>query len=182
MTVANGKGQVHTEADDTSSQQVAVLRGPGVNVDRRRLGWIVISLVLTALAVTSAALFAVGAHQNSQIDQLHSQGVPIEAKVTGCLGLLGGSGSNAAGYDCQITYVLAGHRYNEPVPGQSLRHPGSTVRVVVAAGDPALLATANGLAGEHASWHVFILPVVLLALLAGGIAVVVVRRRSAHRR
>ena len=139
------------------------------------------ALVLVALAVTSAALFAVGAQRTARSTSCHSQGVPVEAKVTGCLGLLGGSGSNAAGYDCQVTYVVAGHRYNEPVPGQSLRHPGSTVRVVVAAGDPALLPRPTAGQREHASWHVFILPVVLLALLAGGIAVVVVRRRSAHR-
>ena len=179
VTIANGKGQVPTEAEVTSRQQVAVLRGPGVNVDRRRLEMIVVALVLVALGVSSAVLFAVGAHQNSQIDQLRSQGVPIEAKVSSCLGLLGGSGSNGAGFSCTVSYVADGHHYKEAIPGNSLRNPGSTVRIVVASGDPTLLATPGGLANEHASWRVFILPAVLLMLLVAGIALVLLRRSRA---
>jgi hypothetical protein len=149
-----------------------------VDVDRRLLGRIVVVLALLALVASSALLFAVGAHENDQLDRLHREGIPVVATVTGCLGLLGGSGSNAAGYACNGTYVIGGHRYREVVPGDVLRRPGSTVAVIVANDDPTLLALPRTLARKHASWHVFIVPVVLLLLFVVVLILVVGQWRS----
>ncbi len=117
------------------------LRGAGVDVDVRRVGRVAVGLCLVALAVVAAILFVVGAHKNAQITRLRQHGVPVTVTVTGCLGLLGGSGSNAAGYACKGRFVLDGHRYLESVPGNVLRPVGTKVRAVAAAGDPPLLST-----------------------------------------
>jgi hypothetical protein len=170
-------GDTSAGATGDPAGRIGALRGAGVDVDRRLLGRIVVVLALTALAASSALLFAVGAHQNDQIDRLHREGIPVVARVTGCLGLLGGSGSNAAGYSCNGTYVIGGHRYVEAIPGDVLRRPGATVAVIVANDDPTLLALPRTLAREHASWPVFILPFVLLLLFVMALIVVVRRWR-----
>jgi hypothetical protein len=86
---------------------------------------------------------------------------------SGCRGLLGGSGSNAAGYACRGSFTLDGRRYNENIPGNTLRPPGTVIRGVSVPGDPALVTTAQILAAEQASWGVYIAPTVLLIVLVG---------------
>ena len=153
------------------------LRGAGVDVDVRVVGRVALGLCLVALAVVAAILFVVGAHKNAQITRLRQDGVPVTVTVTGCLGLLGGSGSNPAGYACKGRFVLDGHRYLESVPGDVLRPVGTKVRAVAAAGDPPLLSTRQEVDTEHASGSVFIVPSILLAVLVGLIGVLVVRKR-----
>jgi len=51
------------------------------------------------------------------------------------------------------------------------------LRAVVVPGDPALMTPLSVLAGEHASWKVFILPVVLLVVLVLLVGAVLLRRR-----
>jgi hypothetical protein len=109
--------------------------------------------------------------------------VPVTVTVSGCRGLLGGSGSNAAGYACRGSYHFRGHRYDEAIPGNVNRAPGSTLNGVIAAGDPALLSTPGQLRGERASWRAFIAPIALgLVVVAAVIALSVrrVRRRRAE--
>lgn len=156
-----------------SAERVARLRGAGVDVDRRRLAQVVVVVLLLALVGASIALFAVGAHRNRQIDALRQSGRPVEARVTSCLGLLGGSGSNAAGYTCRAAYTVDGRRYVQTVPGNVLRSPGSRVAIVVAATDPTLIDTPGMLAGEHASWRVFMVPSVLALVFLGGLVLAV---------
>jgi hypothetical protein len=141
------------------------LRGAGVQVDGRKVGRVMIVLILAVLAVLVIAFTVVGVQKNHQIDELHDQGVPVTVTVTSCLGLLGGSGSNAAGYSCHGTYSLDGHRYNEPLPGNALHRPGTTVAAVAVPGDPALVSPRAMVASEHSSANVFVLPAVLLAVL-----------------
>ncbi len=149
-----------------------------MDVDRRRLGLVVVASVLTALTASSIVLFVVGAHHNSQIDELQ-RGVPVEATVSNCLGLLGGSGSNAAGYSCLGTYVVDGHRYSEPIPSSSAQRVGSRVPLIAARGDLALVATPAQLRNERSSWRVFVLPSLLLVLvLLLAVTALVLRRRT----
>jgi len=100
--------------------------------------------------------------------------------VSKCRGLLGGSGSSAAGFSCSGTFVLDGHSYGVTIPGNILRAPGTTVRLIAAEGDPGLVATARQLKTEHASWKVFVLPSALLAVLAALVTALVVRRRKSR--
>lgn len=166
---------------EPSNERVGNLRGAGVDVDMRRLGQVVAGVCLVALVVAVVVLVVAGMDKNAQITRLRTQGVPVEVTVTGCLGQLGGSGSNAAGYSCRGTFTLEGHRYDEDLPGDTLLPPGTMLRGVTVPGDPALVSTPGAVAAEHTSRRVFILPIVLVvaAVLVGGV-LLLRRRRSAR--
>jgi hypothetical protein len=178
---APGDGEPTRGETDTSGAALSTLRGAGVNVDVRRAGRVIGGLCLVVLAVLAVALIAVGAHKNDQITSLHQHGVHVTITVTGCRGLLGGSGSNAAGYACRGNLTLHGRRYNEPIPGDTLYAPGVKVPGVAVSGNPPLLATAHALETEHASWNVFVAPAVLVIALALIVGAVVVKRRRTGR-
>jgi hypothetical protein len=173
-------------SDLEPADRVGQLRGAGVSVDGRRVGRVAIGIVLVTLLVLTIVFTVVGIHTNQQNDRLHNDGVPVTFTVAGCLGLLGGSGSNAAGYSCHGTYTLNGKTYSEQLPGDSFHRPGSTVPSVAVPGDPALVSPASIVATEHSSAGVFVLPIILfVVLLALGALLLVLRRRrqgsaSAH--
>lgn len=160
-------------ADD---QSVTPLRGGTVNVDVRRAGQWVVGVVLVALTVTAVILLAAGIQNNSQINSLRDHGVPVAVSVTGCLGLMGGTGQQAAGYSCSGTYTLDGVRYHQVIPGLVFHAPGSTVRGIAVPDDPRLLTTPDQLARQHASWTAFIVPGLLLVLVAVVLVLLLVRR------
>jgi hypothetical protein len=165
-----------SENEETPGR-ISALRGADVAVDTKRVGRVVVGGCLVAIAVAAVVLFLAGANKNAQIMALHDQGVPVEVTVTKCLGLLGGSGSNAAGYACTGTFSLDGERFAEAIPGDTFRAPGSALRAVAVAGNPPLLSTSSAVASEHASWKVFAVPGVLVVLLALALTAVVLRRR-----
>jgi hypothetical protein len=136
-----------------------------------------IAVVMASLAVLSVVLFAVGADRNSQIDSLKQHGRVLSGRVTGCLGLLGGSGSNDAGYDCSVEYTVTGHHNVENLPDTIFRRPGSVVPAVIIPSGPALIDTATDVTAESASSGVFILPTVVLIALLLGAGTLIVRRR-----
>ena len=165
-----------------TDERVGQLRGAGVQVNGRRVAQVGLGVVLATLAILAIVFTVVGVHTNQQNDRLHNDGVPVSFTVTGCLGLLGGSGSNAAGYSCQGTYTLDGARYHEQLPGNSFHRPGSTVAAIAVPGDPALVSPASVVATEHSSAGVFVLPAILLvALLVLAALLVVLRRRRRQR-
>ena len=179
-TRRNGHGPPALSPAPGSGDRVGALRGAAVQFDGRRVARILVGGVLVTLAVLVVAFTVVGIHKNRQINQLRHDGVPVTFTVAGCLGLLGGSGSNAAGYSCHGTYVLDGHRYSERLPGSAFHAPGTTIRAAAVPGDPALVSPVSIVDAEHASWTVFILPAVLFVLLAlaGGVVLLVRRRRA----
>jgi hypothetical protein len=154
-------------------------------VDTQAVARIAVSLVLIGLTVLVVLLFVAGAQKNSQIARLHQHGVAVMITSSGCQGLLGGSGSNVAGYSCRGSFTLDGRRYNENIPGNTLHPPGTVIRGVSVPGDPALMTTARILAAEQASWRVYLVPTVLLIVLVGLallVGAVVSRRRHPARR
>lgn len=157
------------------------LRGAGVDVDFRRAGRVAAVAVLLAMAVVALVLFVAGAQRNAQITRLHDHGVGVEVTVTRCIGLMGGSGSNLAGYQCRGTFSINGHRYDEALPGATPSLAGATFRGVADPSDPALLSTRSAVAAEHASWRVFVLPVVVLAVMALIVVAWALRRRADRR-
>ncbi len=159
-----GGGQDGDRPDDGP---VSTLRGAGVQVDTARAARAAVALGLVVLVVVAAVLFVAGYRKNNQIDELRAHGVPVELTVTGCLGLMGGSGSNLAGDDCSGTYVYGGRTYTEDIPGNTLRATGSKLRGVVVSNDPALFSTPSTVAAEHPSASVYIAPVVLIIVAAG---------------
>jgi hypothetical protein len=163
--------------------RVGTLRGAGVGgIDTRRLGQVIVGIVLVTLAVLVIVFTIVGVHHNQQDDRLHSQGVPVTFTVSGCLGLLGGSGSNAAGYSCRGSYELGGHRYDGvQLPGSTFHRPGTKVPSLAVPGDPALVSPVSIVDTEHSSGSVFILPVILFVVLVLVLGVLALRRRKKAR-
>jgi hypothetical protein len=165
-------------ATDLPQDRVGRLRGGAAAADSRRLAQVGVALVLITLAALAVGFAVGGAHKNNQIDELHTQGVPVTVTVTGCLGLLGGSGSNAAGFSCHGSYTLRGHTYTESLPGSTFHRPGSTIPAVAVPGDPALVSPVSIVDAQHSSGSVYVLPAVfggLFVVLAGFL---LLRRRS----
>jgi hypothetical protein len=138
---------------------------------------VVVTLSAVSLLIASVTLFVAGAHRNSQVTALKTHGIRVIETVSGCTGLLGGSGSNAAGYSCRGSVSIGGKRYFEPVPGSDLYVPGSKIPVVVDASDPGLVSSVSAVASEHATPTVFVLPAILFALFLGLMATVGLRSR-----
>jgi hypothetical protein len=158
------------------------LRGAGVAVDGRRVGRVILILCVAAVGIVAIVLFVAGANKNAQINELRTDGVAVKITVTECMGLLGGSGSNGAGYACTGTYLFHGHRFTEAIPGDVHLAPRSTVAAVISPSDPALVSTAAAVRTERSSWRVFIAPAVLAILDLGAIGAALARRRRAPRR
>ena len=142
---------------------------------------VVVSVCLIALAVVAVILLVAGVQKNNQADNLHQHGVRVDVTVTGCLGLLGGSGSNGAGYACKGTYTFDGRHYSQSIPGNADHAPGSVITGVIVPNSPDLLSTPELVARQQASWNVFILPAVLFLVLAVSLATVAVVRRRDRR-
>jgi hypothetical protein len=136
---------------------------------------------VATLAVLVVVFVIVGVDKNRQIDELRGQGVPVTFTVTSCQGLLGGSGSNGAGYACRGTYHLDGHGYNEPLPGTAFFAPGATVHALAVPSDPGLVSPTTIVESEHASWKVYVVPVILFAALVLIVGAIVLRRRARRR-
>jgi hypothetical protein len=157
------------------------LRGATVDIDPGRAKRVVVSVCLMALAVVAVILLIAGVQKNSQAVTLHQHGVRVDVTVVGCLGLLGGSGSNGAGYACKGTYSFDGHRYTQSIPGNARRAPGSVIMGVIVPSTPGLLSTPGLVAEQQASWKVFIAPIVLFVVLALALVLIALVRRRARR-
>ena len=161
---------------------MGTLRGAAVSVDPRRAGVVAFLVVLVGLLASAGGL-ALAAHQsNARADRLRNHGVKVEATVTTCLGQLGGSGSNAAGYTCRGRFRLDGSVHDEVLPGNQQRAPGDKVALVSVSGHPADLATPESVAALNPGAGAYGLP----AGLAGGAVLLggggVWRYRSGRRR
>jgi hypothetical protein len=172
---------VSVSAEASSDQPLTILRGNGVDIDPRRAGQWVLGVCVLALFVVAVVLLIAGIDKNSQINTLKNHGAMVNIKVIDCQGLLGGSGSNPAGYACKGSYAFQGRQYVQEIPGTSLLSTGSTVRGVIAPNDPRLLSTPSEVASQQASWTVYIAPVVLFLLLALALVVLILMlRRGPH--
>jgi hypothetical protein len=161
-----------------SEAPVSTLRGAGAQVDGHTVAKVVLGLVVATLAVLVVVFVIVG---TDKINELRGQGVPVTFTVTSCQGLLGGSGSNGAGYACRGTYHLGGHTYNQSLPGTAFFAPGATVHAIAVPSDPGLVSPVTIVESEHASWKVYILPVILFVGLVLIVGAIMLRRRARRR-
>jgi hypothetical protein len=178
----DAEGPVDADRGHEPVDRVGTLRGAGVGgVDTRRLGRILIGLILAALTVLVVVFTVVGVHRNQQDDRLHHDGVPVTFTVSGCLGLLGGSGSNAAGYSCHGSYTLDGRTYRVQLPGNDFHRPGAQVPALAVPGDPTLVSPVALARTERSSAGVFLVPAILLVILVLIVALLIVRQRHRQR-
>ena len=143
----------------------------------RKVGQVAVGFCLVALAVLIVVFTVAGVHKNSQISGLRNDGVPVTVTVTTCYGLMGGSGSNAAGYSCSGSFTIHGSRYTESLPGTAFHRIGSTVAATVVPNDPALVSPNSILKSEHTSLNVYLLPLILFVVLVLLVALIVLVRR-----
>jgi hypothetical protein len=136
-------------------------------------------ILCAVVAVIITVSFISAANDYSRINRLKSHGVPVVVTVTTCIGNLGGSGSNGAGYTCRGSYRVKGVRYQEVIASKStLSATGSTVRGVADPSRPSTVELASAVASSSASPSIFIVPG-LLTLLLAGLVTVLLRRSSA---
>jgi hypothetical protein len=168
------------DGDTQPARTAGPLRGAAVEVNVRLVGKVAGLAAAAALLVTVLVLTVAGIQKNAEISELRSHGVAVDVHATRCIGLMGGSGSNLAGYQCSGWFTLGGRRHTATIPDGRLHPPGSVVRGVTVPKNPALLATAEQLATEHPSAKVFLTPGVLLAVVvvAGCVALGLRRRRA----
>jgi len=170
---------VTTSADGSSGEPLSTLRGAPVAVNVpliKRLGVVLIILVLVGLIV---GLTIGGVHRNAQVTRLRDHGVPVTVAITQCEVLAGGTAATPAGYSCSGAFSIGGHRHDEVIGGTDTFHrTGQMVRAVVDPQDPALLSTADAVAGEQSSASVYVIPIILFVALLGLVGLLVVRRRA----
>jgi len=170
-------------AESKPAAPVSTLRGARIEIDTTRVGRALLGGVLVILAVLAVVFFVVGAHKNAQINELRQHGESVEVTITKCLGLMGGSGSNSAGYACTGTFHLGGRIFDEAVPGDVLYAPGTRLAATAASNGSGLFAPVGVLAGERSSGTVFIVPGALaLAFAALASPWMLKRRRSRKKR
>ncbi|HLK42253.1 MAG TPA: hypothetical protein VKV34_02845 [Thermoleophilia bacterium] len=147
----------------SAGEPIAVLRGAGVSSDTRRVSAALAGLVVVALVASGVTLLVANFERKAQLDLLRHHGVAVTIDVTACRGLLGGSGSNLAGFACVGTYRLGGRSYVVKVPGTAAHSPGERVAAVAVVSEPGLVSTRQLLAG-HATASSEVVAVVLLAV------------------
>jgi hypothetical protein len=125
--------------------------------------FIVFAVLLALLAVT-VALTISAVRENSRVDTLRHQGVPVQVTVTGCQGISSGVGMGIEYWQCQGTYSLDGRSYNEVIGGsRALLRAGQIVPAVAVPGQPRLLSATA--AGTHSDWKPYLSPIILGGLL-----------------
>lgn len=168
-------------ATPQDSRELTALRGAAAQRIDVRFWRFAGTAVLAIFAVIVIVSFISAANDNSRIERLKSHGVSVVVTVTSCVGNIGGSGSNAAGYTCYGTYHVEGVRYHENIGSRAtMSTTGTRLRGVADPQRPSTIELASTLAKSSTSLSVYVVPS-LLALLVLGLSLVFYRRLS-HRR
>jgi hypothetical protein len=141
---------------------------------------IAIAVLLAVLAIAIA--LTIGAvNENSRVNLVRHQGVPVQVTVTGCQGISSGVGMGIEYWECRGTYSLGGQSYNEVIGGSRARlQTGQIVPAVAVPGHPGLLSTAAP--STHSSWKPYLAPIILGALFVAGVLAFVWWSKRRHGR
>jgi hypothetical protein len=163
-------------------RDVSSLRGPEAQPIGRNFWLVAGTLLIAVLAVIVTVSFISAANDNARIDRLKFHGVSVVVTVTNCVGNIGGSGSNGAGYTCRGAYDVKGVAYHEVIGAKTtLSTTGSTVRGVADPNRPSTVELASAVASSAASPSAYIVPS-LLALLLLAVMAILYRRKSSNTR
>ena len=161
--------------------ELTSLRGPQAQRIDSRFWRYAGAAVLAIFTVVVIVSFISASNDNSRIDRLKSHGISAVVTVTGCVGNIGGSGSNAAGYTCQGSYRINGVRYVETIGSLStMTIQGTKVKGVADPERPSTIELASALATSSTSSSVYVAPM-LLALLVIFLALVFFRYQRLER-
>ena len=142
--------------------------------------WLLAGLLgLVVLAAFIVVSFISAINANSAIDRMKAHGVPVTVTVGDCIGNIGGSGSNSAGFTCHGTYEVAGIAFHEIIGSMSAFSKSGTIVSGVA--DPNRHSTvelASAVRATSPSATAYI-PSAVLAVLLG--ALILLLRRRARR-
>ena len=165
----------------TSTHENSGLRGPAAAGDlTKATPWIAL-IVGVLLVVIAVVVFLGGQSANSAAKRIATSGIRVEATVTNCVGNLGGSGSNGAGYTCTATYKIDASHYSSVVQALSTYHdPGTVISVTADPLHPSSITLTGAVGTGHASKVPLI--VALLLLLAGLVLGTLGVLRLTHRR
>jgi hypothetical protein len=166
----------HVHIDD----HVASLRGAtAVSVGRTLWLWVgSVCLVLFAVAIVVSFLSAT--NDNARINRMRNHGIAVNVTVDICIGNIGGSGSNAAGYTCHGTYRVGGHTFTEVIGSKtSLSVGGVVVQGIVDPSHHSTLELASAIRTSVASPTRYVAPGLLgVALIVLLLALLRLARRS----
>jgi hypothetical protein len=157
---------------------VSNLRGAEARQFSRTFWTIAGAILCVVLAVVITVGFLSAARDNARIERLKSHGVLVTVTVSNCVGNIGGSGSNAAGFTCRGTYQVGGVRYREVIGSKTtFSSSGSLVRGVADPVRPSTIELASAVKASSTSASKYIVPS-LLTLLLGALAFRMIRART----
>ena len=164
------------------SSERSSLRGPEAQRIGGRFWFASGAILLTAFAMAITVIFISAAHDNSRIERLKTNGVPVVVTVSDCVGNIGGSGSNASGYTCRGAYRVKGVSYQEIIGSKStLSSVGSTVSGIADPERPSTIELASAVARSSTSTSAYVVASVL-AILFVALTLLLLRRLRTSRR
>lgn len=159
------------------------LRGPDARSINGRIWFVAGALLLALFALIIIVSLISATNDNARIERLKDHGVAVAVTVTSCVGDIGGSGSNAAGYTCHGSYRLHGVHYREIIGSKTTQsRPGTVVRAVADPAHPSTIELASRVHASSASTSVYVVPGLLALFLFVLLPVFVRRWRASQSR
>jgi hypothetical protein len=170
------------DADAPYAGDTYIRGGASVSVGWSRvLAWTA-WICLTAMAAVAIGLTVAATTNTNRLTRLRARGVPVTAQVTGCLGVLSGTGVTVVGFQCTARFTVRGTQSTELIHDSNTNlAPGTGVRCYVLADDPASLTLATAVERQSARWHAFVPPIVLGAVTLLGLVIAVLARSRLRR-
>jgi hypothetical protein len=153
--------------------------GAGLPTSTGRVLRVVLATIVLSLVGVTIGLGIEAAHHQSRTQRLHDHGVPVSITVTGCLGLVSGTGITPSTYICHGSFTLDGRSYDESIhDSPNLLKVGHHVAGVDDAGTPSDLTLAGSVGSAQSTWQIYANTIwlAIASLVVAGIGVLLLRR------
>jgi hypothetical protein len=152
--------------DVPPGHRVASLRGAEAASLGRHFWLRAATVGLVVFAVAIALSFASTLNDHSRVDRMKADGVPVSVTIANCVGNMGGSGSNVAGYVCRGTYAIEGVKYNEIISSMTtFASPGARVSAIADPSQHGYVALASAIRHASSSSAAFVVLIILTVVL-----------------
>lgn len=163
----------------STEAHVTTLRGPQAASMGRSFWRIAGAICLVLVAVAILVSFLSVRNDNARLERMRANGIPVTVTVLNCVGNIGGSGSNAAGYTCHGRYRLDGTTYHEIIGAMTtFWTSGSEVKGVVDPSQHSTVMQASALESRRTSPKSYLVDELLTAVF---LALAVAFLRSTRR-